>query len=201
MFTSHAEESSSSRPASGARKKRRVAPAVSTDSSLDHMRESVGRVGLQSDLEQTVWRKLQEDPSDSLQDCELDVCQVISSCGYKDMLENLFHNVDAKLPDVPILTRAYEERLMRQPMSGETPCAMGELCECQFIDRRMPFTAVELRFPNDPPTPQMCVICCRKTTQKLFFDMCFTGKKVKGVIQRCVRPSFRRAHLVHRRAR
>ena len=159
---------------------------MSTDSSLDHMRESVGRVGLQSDLEQTVWRKLQEGSTDPLQDCELDVCQVISSCGYKDMLENLFHNVDNTLPDVPILTKAYEERLMRQPMSGETPCAMGDLCECQFIDKRMPFTAVELRFPNDPPTAQMCVVCCRKTTQKLFFDMCFTGKRVKGVIQRCV---------------
>ena len=60
-----------------------------------------------------MWRKLQEGSTDPLQDCELDVCQVISSCGYKDMLENLFHNVDNTLPDVPILTRAYEERLMR----------------------------------------------------------------------------------------
>ncbi len=30
----------------------------------------------------------------------------------------------------------------------------------------------------------MCVLCCRKTTQKLFYDICYTGKRVQGVIQR-----------------
>ena len=30
----------------------------------------------------------------------------------------------------------------------------------------------------------MCVLCCRKTTQKLFFDMCYTGRRIKGLIQK-----------------
>jgi len=32
--------------------------------------------------------------------------------------------------------------------------------------------------------PQMCVLCSRKTTQKLFYDACYTGRRVQGVIQR-----------------
>jgi len=30
----------------------------------------------------------------------------------------------------------------------------------------------------------MCVLCCRKTTQKLFYDACYSGKRVQGLIQR-----------------
>ena len=61
---------------------------------------------------------------------------------------------------------------------------MGDLCECRFIDRQCPFTGVEFRLPDDPPTPQLCVLCSRKATQKMFYDMCYAGVAPKGVIQR-----------------
>lgn len=32
--------------------------------------------------------------------------------------------------------------------------------------------------------PQFCVLCSRKVTQKLFYDILFTGAEVNGVIQR-----------------
>jgi len=52
------------------------------------------------------------------------------------------------------------------------------------IDKASPFVGVEMRLPNDPEEPQMCVLCSRSTTQKCFYDVCFLGKSVAGVIQR-----------------
>jgi hypothetical protein len=52
------------------------------------------------------------------------------------------------------------------------------------IDRNAPFVGVEIRFHGDPETPQMCVLCSRATTQRCFYDLCFLGKPIKGVIQR-----------------
>ena len=83
---------------------------------------------------------------------------------------------------------------MRQPLKGEAACVMGANCECQFLDPKLRFTAVEVRLPQDPPQAQMCVLCSRKTTQKLFYDICFAGEPVKGVIQA---RSTQHASMVH----
>ena len=41
-----------------------------------------------------------------------------------------------QMPDVPIITRVYEERFMRESMSsGEKDCLMGEACECMTAAR------------------------------------------------------------------
>ena len=55
---------------------------------------------------------------------------------------------------------------------------------CRFVDRQAPFVGVEFRLPSDPEGPQLCVLCSRRTTQKLFYDMCYAGKAPKCVIQR-----------------
>ena len=87
---------------------------------------------------------------------------------------------------LPIITKVFEESFMRQPLSGERECASGTLCECNFIDTANPFICVEFLVPGEQPgpTPQLCVICSRKVTQKLFYDILFTGKTYPGVIQR-----------------
>ena len=148
---------------------------------------SMPTVPFQSTLQQTILRRLHSSdaqPSPS----ELKLDHILSRVPYKTMLENLFQNVasdeGAPVPSVPILTRAYEESFMRQPLPGERQCVMGELCECMHIDRSCPFVGAELRLPNDPDTPQMCVLCSRSTTQKCFYDMCYLGHPVAGVIQR-----------------
>ena len=41
----------------------------------------------------------------------------------------------------------------------------------RFIDRNTPFTGVEFRLQHDPITSQLCVLCSRRTTQKMFYDM------------------------------
>jgi len=52
------------------------------------------------------------------------------------------------------------------------------------ICRNAPFIGMEFRLPHDLETPQMCLLCSRATTQKCFYDMCYTGKPTRGVIQR-----------------
>jgi hypothetical protein len=147
-------------------------------------------VGFQSDLQQTILRRLNapETPADqaSLQGQQLNLDHILARVPYKAMLENLFGNVDGErqIPDVPILGRAYEESFMRQAQPGEQGCAMGEQCECMSIDKNAPFVGVELRLQGDPETPQLCVLCSRAATQKCYYDMCFLGKPIKGVIQR-----------------
>ena len=145
-----------------------------------------GQVGFTSDLEDTILRGLMDEQSAEQQQgvTPMDVTHILSKVSYRSMLENLFHDSAAAANEVPIFTRAYEESKMRQPLKGEAACVMGANCECQFLDPKLHFTAVEVRLPHDPPQPQMCVLCSRKTTQKLFYDMCFAGEPVKGVIQR-----------------
>lgn len=109
---------------------------------------------------------------------------ILAHVSYRRLLENLFGGVEEQAPDVPILSKIYEESMMRQPMSGERQCAMGDMCECMFIDRSAPFVGVELRFPPDPPEAQLCLLCSRALTQKCFYDICFLNKRLPGVIQR-----------------
>jgi hypothetical protein len=140
-------------------------------------------VPFQSDLQQTILRRLNAGETGPAPELCLD--HILARVPYKAMLEGLFSSLDADVPDVPILSKAYEETFMRQAAHGERPCAMGEQCECMHIDRTAPFVGVELRLPRDPEgEPQLCVLCSRATTQKCFYDMCYLGRPVKGVIQR-----------------
>lgn len=158
-----------------------------TDSHGDAV--GVPMVPFQSDLQQTILRRLNQavphNPAPAQGDGRLCLDHILSRVPYKKMLENLFSNLDPAIPDVPILTKAYEESLMRQPMPGERQCVMGELCECMTIDRTNPFVGVEMRLPNDPEnTAQMCVLCSRATTQRCFYDICYLSRPIQGVIQR-----------------
>lgn len=115
---------------------------------------------------------------------ELQLDHVLSGVPYQSMLESLFGGLTQAETDVPLVTKAYEEAYMREAGPGEPTCAMGELCECQFIDKNAPFVGVQFQLPSASGTsPKMCVLCYRKTTQRLFYDMCYQGKRVNGVIQ------------------
>jgi hypothetical protein len=129
---------------------------------------------------------------------ELQLDHVLSSVPYRDMLQSLFGTTCGPSPNLPIITKAYEESYMREAGPSEKQCAMGPKCECMYIDHNAPFTAVQFDLPSDLPaivaaipgetastnTPKLCVLCSRKTTQKLFYDACYSGKRVQGVIQR-----------------
>ena len=129
-------------------------------------------VGFVSDLYNTIRRSLNQDAPPPEAAAEMDMDHILSRVPYRDMLENLFADGSPSGgPDLPIISKVYEESFMRQPAAGERACAMGEQCECRFVDRQAPFTAVEFRLPSDPESPQLCVLCSRRTTQKMFYDM------------------------------
>lgn len=163
-----------------------AAAALSHQAMLPPRDEQSPPVPFQSGLQQTILRRLNSgEPPLGVAPPELGLDHILSRVPYKAMLENLFSNLDAVVQEVPILSKAYEETFMRQAMQGEQGCVMGDQCECLLIDRTAPFVGVELRLPGDPDkAPQMCVLCTRATTQKCFYDMCYLGKPVKGVIQR-----------------
>ena len=112
---------------------------------------------------------------------------ILSNVPYQKILETLFGGAPATQCHVPVVTKAYEESFMRECVyQGDRKCVMGSECECRFVDRENQFVGVELRLPGPlPATPQMCVLCSRKHTQKMYYDMLYRPPAVHtGVIQR-----------------
>lgn len=116
---------------------------------------------------------------------EIEVDCLLCKLPYKKLLSDLFGagggggggaSEVIKRPQIPYVTRAYEESFMREPIhAGERKCAKGKYCECMFIDPDQPFEGVEFLLPGErqPPTPHMCVLCCRAVTQQLYYDVVF----------------------------
>ena len=120
-------------------------------------------------------------------DHELDFSDVLSHIDYRSVLEGLFGGRGMLTAEVPVVTRVYEESFMREPMAGERKCVMGASCEAMLIDKSKPFIAVEFQLPGKPSeTPQMCVLCSRKHTQRLYYDFLYraTPSSCTGIIQR-----------------
>jgi len=123
-------------------------------------------------------------------DSYIDTESLLSKLPYKKMLSDMFGgNLRGNLQTsvIPYVTRAYEEAFMHEPTnSSERECARGKQCECMFIDRMQPFTAVEFLLPGEqaPSTPHLCVLCCRAITQQLYYDVVFDKCEFPGTIQR-----------------
>jgi len=114
---------------------------------------------------------------------------VLSNVPYQKILENLFGGGSVPECNVPVITKAFEESFMRECMyQNERKCVMGMECECRFIDKDNQFTGVEFLVPGQSAsdcTPQMCVLCSRKHTQKLYYDLLYRPPVSHiGVIQR-----------------
>ena len=114
---------------------------------------------------------------------DLDLDSILSHISFENILSNFNHS---SAPRVPIVSKVYEESFMREPYNDERPCASGSLCEGNFIDPTNPFTLVEFVPPGEPSSDHeaLCVLCSRKITQKLFYDILFAGKESKACIQR-----------------
>jgi hypothetical protein len=93
----------------------------------------------------------------------------------------------------PLVSRVYEEAYMREAIGPtEVGCAMGDRCECMHIDPDNPFLCMRFQLPNiDCDTHiadlnkdiVICVICIRKITQRLFYDVVYKGVTITAVIQ------------------
>ena len=124
---------------------------------------------------------------------------IMTHIPYKDVLEQMFGgNAITDSACVPVVTRAYEESYMREILNAnEQSCIMGSNCECQFIDEHNPFIGVQFTLPVDAfcssATPtnlmeelssnKLCVLCCRKNTQSLFYEALYNHRTYSSCIQ------------------
>jgi hypothetical protein len=103
---------------------------------------------------------------------------IIAKLPFKDVLHKL-SMCNTTHPNLTLISKRFEESFMRVPMhQHERSCVMGDNCECNFIDPKKPFTAVEFCPPMGNPSsasmpPHMCVICHRKLVQTCFYEAQF----------------------------
>jgi hypothetical protein len=125
---------------------------------------------------------------DPIENVVINLDPIISNAAYKDLVENLFSSdSNCVAPTIPIVSKSYEESFMREIIhNNERLCVMGSKCECNFISSDKGFTAVEFLLPNEVETStrQTCVLCHRRIVQTLFYDLLYSGRSFKGVIQR-----------------
>lgn len=128
---------------------------------------------------------------------------VLSSAPFRSMLQDLlgFSSSSSSSEEasgtggleIPLVTKSYEEMFMREPVyEYERECVMGAECECNFVGVKPGdgFVGVEFLLPNESGLDseqrarQRCVLCHRKQVQSRFYDMVYTGRPCRGVIQR-----------------
>ena len=141
---------------------------------------------------------------------EFDFDPLLESIPFVKLLQNI-KPPSENMPDVVIVTRAYEETFLRECISNkEQQCVMGAQCECMVIDTSQPFVGVCFVLPNalshledggdNAAAPSnvndnerdhsmkkengMCLLCLRKVTQILFYQSIHRGLQINGVIQK-----------------
>ena len=87
---------------------------------------------------------------------------------------------------IPIITRQYEESCMRECKNDyERPCIFQAQCECMKIDPLNAFVGVQFNLPDMQTQDHgMCVLCMRKSTHIMFYNLLREGYNVKTVIQK-----------------
>ena len=142
--------------------------------------------------------KLARRPGCALED-GIHLDSIMTHIPYIEVMEQMFGGtgvVDSAC--VPVVTRAYEESYMREVIGGvDEACIMGSNCECQFVDEYNPFVGVQFALPvealtgsamsaglaEELSTNKMCVLCCRKNTQALFYEALYNHRAYSGCIQ------------------
>lgn len=122
---------------------------------------------------------------------------ILSFFSYHELLTNMFsHKLhDGTNNNIPLVTKQYEEAWMREcgMYEDDEPCVMGQdMCECMQIDDQNPFVGVQFKLPvqmDEKGNAQkeienkLCVLCCRKQTQSLFYDALFNQRSYACLIQ------------------
>ena len=163
-------------------------PTKNTLVVIDNLVEDGAAAGHQKrPLRDEILRNLGRDTDTHAQEI-LEVDSLICRLPYKKMLAALCgDSIHSKAAQLQYVARAYEESFMHEPMGkDQKPCAKGSSCECMFIDKENPFTCMEFLLPGEQSTAtaSMCVLCCRATTQQLYYDIIFDKHDISAVIQR-----------------
>jgi hypothetical protein len=112
---------------------------------------------------------------------------LITRLPFRDMLSQMTVSSSEQGASVPLVLREYEERMLREPFrEGESRCVCGENCECMFIDPSNRFVGVQFHLGGEGADDGgMCVLCLRRTTQELFYEMVYgNGPAMHGCIQK-----------------
>lgn len=121
------------------------------------------------------------------QPVELDISYILQCTPYKDLVQSLFSEGSGVCaPHIPVVCRAYEESFLREKISeDEQLCIMQDKCEGNFIDPDIKFTCVRFILPGelDSSRAGLCVMCHRKHVQSLYYDMLYSGRAFRGIIQ------------------
>ena len=141
------------------------------------------------DVYQMIQNKIVRHKNDKVSRQPLEIETILSRLPYREMMESLFGGKTEITDNIPIVTRDYEEYYMREANTEmqERPCVMGQNCECNFIDPKIPFVGVEFVLPGEEAKEdevQMCVLCSRKVTKQLFNDLMTSDTEIRGIIQR-----------------
>lgn len=117
--------------------------------------------------------------NDVLYQCVDTMCDLTIAAGLQEPTAASTHNV-------PLVSRVYEERYMREcKRKDEIPCTLGVMCECMFVDCSQPFIGVQFQLPDvSSSAAGMCVLCLRKTTTLLFYKTIYNGEYINSVIQK-----------------
>ncbi len=120
----------------------------------------------------------------SVDESESDISALLDTIPFVKMLSDV--NTDVNGPAVPLVTRGYEEKYMRQCIGEhEVPCVMQSQCECMNIDFQNAFVGVSFVVPSETSINNgMCILCLRKTTQMLFYKTIHCGHTVNACIQK-----------------
>jgi len=115
---------------------------------------------------------------------DFDTRTLLETVPFCKMLSTMACN--SSVHEVPIMSRVYEERFMRECTSSlEKKCVMDKQCECMMIDTTRPFIGVQFCIPNvHDDTNGLCVLCLRKITTLLFFQTIHKGIPINTRIQR-----------------
>lgn len=104
---------------------------------------------------------------------------------YIDLLRHIPRECGSHLP---IVTRAYEEQYMRSCVGKhEKRCIMELDCECMRIDPSQPFVGTQFIMPivqDSAMATNLCIVCLRKITQLLFYNVIEKGHRLRHRIQK-----------------
>ncbi len=112
-----------------------------------------------------------------------DFTWLLSKMSIAKMLTSVPRSVGAS---VPIVSRKYEEAFMRECMnSSERSCIFKGQCECMKIDADNAFVGVQFELPTlQSARNGMCLLCLRKSTHVLFYNILKQGHSTQTVIQK-----------------
>jgi hypothetical protein len=139
------------------------------------------------ELARSISQSILSTASARLDPTSLNLSTILSGVAYREILENLFGDGDGVSAEIPVVSKAYEEAYLRECIGpNERPCVMGADCEGHNISKTHRFACTELLLPGEGRAePQMCVLCCRKHTQKLYYDVLYNPPAMHtGAIQR-----------------